>query len=115
MSQILRNCVLRAAGLRQASANVTPAMRQQQRSIANSAVRSNIKEPVGGPPKPTTPQTDSASLRSAYRPNKFEQRMLVWTKKYKSLSEVPAHVRFVCVPYVLLSNLISLLSCNPLL
>lgn len=43
------------------------------------------------PSKPTPTHADS--LRNAYRPNRLEQRMLVWTKKYKSLDQVPTHVK----------------------
>lgn len=91
MSQILRNCTARAIAL----ANVTPAMRPQHRSIMNSLRRNKeVTEKVVPPPAARpNPLNEGASLRTYYRPNRFEQRMLVWTKKYKNLSEVPSHVR----------------------
>lgn len=88
MSQILRNCV-RVATSQQWAANVTPAMRQ--RTIMTSTRRFNNKEGDASVAK-AKPEVDGTNLRAAYRPNKLEQRMLVWTKKYKSLEEVPAQV-----------------------
>lgn len=81
MSQILRNCVARVVGVRQG------VLLQQERFITKS-VPSRCKDSV----TKAKPEVDGASLRTAYRPNRFEQRMLVWTKKYKSLAEVPAAV-----------------------
>ena len=90
MSQILRSCIRFASG-HQLAANVTPAMRQ--RTIMTSARRFNNKEGDAPVAKARPePLVDGASLRTAYRPNKLEQRMLVWTKKYKSLEEVPTQV-----------------------
>lgn len=51
---------------------------------------------------PTEPGKDSTagtkktiSMSQAYKPDDFEKRILVWTKKYKSIEDVPSHVRSV--------------------
>lgn len=94
MSQILRNAVVRAG-----RGYVTPGtvFHQQPRSFISTnrnILRCNNKGPVAekAAEAKASPAFDGASLRNAYRPNRFEQRMLVWTKKYKA-GEVPTHVK----------------------
>ncbi|XP_055700640.1 UPF0389 protein CG9231 isoform X2 [Phlebotomus papatasi] len=48
---------------------------------------------------PTEPGKDSTagtkktvSMTQAYKPDDFEKRILVWTKKYKSIEDVPSYV-----------------------
>lgn len=94
MSTILQNAVRTAVRRSTTTGYVTPGTTRSFNG-KTQPLRCNNKGAVpekAAQPTPT-PATDAASLRAAYRPNRFEQRMLVWTKKYKSLAEVPSHVK----------------------
>lgn len=40
---------------------------------------------------------DFSSLNRAYKPDKLERRLLVWTGKYKSIDEVPSMIKYVLI------------------
>lgn len=53
--------------------------------------RRNFAEKVPDPVKPATAASGNVDIRTTSITN-FDKRVLVWTKKFKSIDEVPSHV-----------------------
>lgn len=45
------------------------------------------------PETPKPPKSIDHTAGATHKPNNLEKRFLVWTKKYKSVDEVPEYIR----------------------
>ncbi|EAT46495.1 AAEL002350-PA [Aedes aegypti] len=62
---------------------------QQQTAACSSSSSVQPKEP---PKTPTSPTQDINVSSRTHRPNDFEKRLLVFTKKYKTTDEIPQYI-----------------------
>lgn len=69
---------------------------QQQSAACSSSSSVQPKEPPKTPATTTSTAgaaSDASNISSrTHRPNDFEKRILVWTKKYKSTDEIPQYI-----------------------
>lgn len=68
-------------------------------TIAGSSLRAclmrtnNISRELCSNVKKPDDNAASSGLHRTHRPNELEKKFLVWTKKYKSVDEVPGYVK----------------------
>lgn len=75
----------------------------RQFSLSSRACQENASE------KPSTaatpPKTDARDLKTLHHLSNFEKKILVWTKRYKTIEEIPETVQYetiiYCIDFVL--------------
>lgn len=83
-----------AASGRQLGTGFIARLQQQQTAACSSSSSVQPKEP----PKAPTPTAGSSAQDTnissrTHRPNDFEKRLLVFTKKYKTTEEIPQYIK----------------------
>lgn len=66
-------------------------VRSPSRLVSSSAARlEKVSSTADRPPNPAEPVTNSVESR---RVSDFDKKILVWTKKYKTIEEIPEKLR----------------------